>query len=93
MDYHQSKITEIIENGAPIEFYIKRGRRYLKVMMKDSGGSSSVHAFIDRETGDVFKPASIKAPAKGARYSLLQDEDLNWLLGNADWSGGYLYAR
>ena len=93
MDYHQSKIDQIVQNGADIEFYIKRGRRYLKIMMRDSGGHGSVHAFVDRETGDVYKPASIKAPAKIARYSLLQDEDLNWLLENADWSGGYLYLR
>lgn len=93
MDYHQSKIDQIVQNGADIEFYIKRGRKYLKIMMRDSGGHGSVHAFVDRETGDVFKPASIKAPAKIARYSLLQDEDLNWLLQHADWSGGYLYIR
>jgi hypothetical protein len=93
MDYHQSKIDQIVQNGADIEFYIKRGRRYLKIMMRDSGGHGSVHAFVDRETGDVYKPANIKAPAKIARYSLLQDADLNWLLEHADWSGGYLYLK
>jgi len=93
MDYHQSKIDEINEHGAPIEFYVRRGRRYLKIIMKDSGGSKSAHAFVDRETGDVYKSASWKAPAKIARYSLLQDGDRDWLLENADWSGGYLYIR
>ena len=34
---------------------------------------NSVHAFIDQKTGDVFKPASFKAPAKGVRYNVLQD--------------------
>lgn len=91
MDYHQSKIDEIKEHGAPIEFYARRGRRYLKIIMKDSGGSKSAHAFVDRETGDVFKPASWRQPAKDARFSLLQEYDRNWLYNHADWSGGYLY--
>ncbi len=93
MDYHQSKIDYIMDNGADIEFYVKRGRRYLKVMMKDSGGHGSVHAFIDRSSGNVFKPASINAPAKGIRYNILKEGDREYLYTHADWSGGYLYVR
>jgi len=91
--YHAERIQHIKENGADIEFYIKKGKRYLKVIMKDSGSSQSVHAFVDRETGDVYKPAGWKGPAKIARYSLLQDSDREWLYSHADWSGGYLYIR
>ena len=91
--YHADRIQHIKENGADIEFYIKKGKRYLKVIMKDSGSSQSVHAFVDRETGDVYKPAGWKGPAKIARYSLLQDSDREWLYSHADWSGGYLYIR
>ena len=91
--YHARKIEEIKENGADIEFYTKRGKRYIKIIMKDSGGSNSVHAFVDRETGDVYKAASWKQPAKIARFSLLQDSDREWLYLHADWSGGYLYIR
>lgn len=93
MDYHQSKIDQIVQNGADIEFYVKRGSKYLKIMMRDSGGHGSVHAFVDRATGDVYKPASIKAPAKGIRYNILNDESREELYATADWSGGYLYAR
>ena len=46
MDYHQSKIDEIMDNGAPIEFFVRTARKYLKVMMKDSGGSISIHALL-----------------------------------------------
>jgi hypothetical protein len=53
----------------------------------------SIHAFIDKKTGDVYKPASIKAPAKGIRYNLLLIKDREWLLENADWAGGYLYMK
>ena len=93
MDYHQSKIDEIMDHGAPIEFFIRTARKYLKVMMKDSGGSISIHAFVDRNTGDVYKPASVKAPAKGVRYNILNDDNREELYATADWAGGYLYAR
>jgi hypothetical protein len=41
----------------------------------------------------VYKPASIKSPAKGVRYDLRLIKDREWLLENADWSGSYLYSR
>jgi hypothetical protein len=60
-------------------------------MMTTGGGSRSVHAFVDMKTGEVYKPASIKAPAKGVRFNLLVITDREWLLEHADWAGGYLY--
>ena len=61
--------------------------------MMSANGSRSVHAFVDRKTGEVYKPASIKAPAKGVRYDLRLIEQREWLFENADWAGGYLYRR
>ena len=40
--------------------------------METESGSRSVHAFIDKKTGEVYKPASFKAPAKHVRYNLLR---------------------
>jgi len=78
---------------APVyKFVIESGRKYHKLIM-DANGSRSVHAFIDRKSGEVFKPASFKAPAKGVRFNLLLINDREWLLENADWAGGYLYQR
>ena len=51
----------------------------------------SVHCFVDRKTGEVYKAASLNAPAKGVRYDLRLITDRNWLMENADWAGGYLY--
>ena len=53
-------------------FDIKEGRKYIKINMINN--QESVHAFIDRKTGDVFKPASWRGPAKIARYNLLDDK-------------------
>ena len=72
------------------KFYIEEGRKYHKIIM-DANGSRSVHAFIDKKTGDVYKAASFKAPAKGIRFNLCIISDREWLLEHADWAGGYLY--
>jgi len=74
-------------------FTIESGRKYHKIMMTTGGGSRLVHAFVDMKTGEVYKPASFKAPAKNVRYNLLVISDREWLLEHADWAGGYLYAR
>ena len=75
------------------KFYIESGRKYHKLIMETGAGSRSVHAFIDKKTGDVYKPASFKAPAKHVRFNLCIISDREWLLANADWAGGYLYVR
>ena len=78
---------------APVyKFVIETGRKYHKIIM-DANGSRSVHAFVDKKTGEMFKPASFKAPAKHVRFNLLLIKDREWLLENADWAGGYLYMK
>ena len=75
------------------KFYIESGRKYHKIIMETGGGSRSVHAFVDKKTGEVYKPASFKAPAKHVRFNLCIISDREWLLENADWAGGYLYMK
>ncbi len=91
IDYHQSQIDTLQAGNADYDFYLDKGRKYYKLIMKDSGGSQSVHAFIDRNTGDVYKPAGWKGPAKYVRYNLLNEESRERCLEVADWAGGYLY--
>jgi len=59
--------------------------------METDSKSRSVHAFIDKKTGELYKPASVKAPAKGVRFDLRLIKDREYVLENADWAGGYLY--
>ena len=80
-------------NSDPYKFYIESGRKYHKIVMETESQSRSVHAFVDKKTGEVYKPASFKAPAKIVRFNLCLIEDREWLLENADWAGGYLYVR
>jgi hypothetical protein len=91
-EYHQKQIVKLKEGISDYEFYPETGRKYHKIIMV-ANGSRSVHAFVDKKTGEIYKSASWKAPAKGVRYDLRIIEQREWLLENADWSGAYLYAR
>ena len=73
------------------KFYIESGRKYHKLIMETGAGSRSVHAFIDKRFGHVYKPASFKAPAKHIRYNLLVDNSREECFARCDWAGGYLY--
>jgi len=75
------------------KFYIESGRKYHKLIMETEYGSRSVHCFVDKKTGEVYKSASWKTPAKGVRYNLLSIESREECLARADWSGAYLYIR
>jgi len=90
--YHQECIKNLKQGISDYEFTIETGRKYHKIVM-NANGSKSVHAFVDKKTGGLYKSASWKAPAKGERYNLLNDEHREWLLKNATWSSGYLYAK
>ena len=90
--YHEACIEELKNGQCDYDFTVESGRKYHKIIM-DANGSCSVHAFVDKKTGEVYKPASFKAPAKHVRYNLLFIEQREWLLANADWAGGYLYVR
>jgi hypothetical protein len=93
VDYHQQRIDELKNGILPIDYVIETGKKYHKVIMIDGGSSRSVHAFVDKNTGELYKSASWKSPAKGVRYDLRLIKDREYLLKNADWSGGYLYAK
>ena len=104
---YATKRLEEIENGTAnlYKFVVQKGRKYLKIINQqydDMGPNpsyeyknGSVHAFIDRETGDVYKPAGWAKPAKHVRYNLLERSDRNFLFDyrNVGWAGGYLYMR
>ena len=99
------KEIEATENGTAnlMKFVIKNGRKYYKIMQHDfdtfrdrneyrEGG---VHAFVDKKTGEVYKPASYNSPAKHVRYDLRiinQRVQLHNPLFTG-WAGGYLYLR
>jgi len=90
--YHEEQIEKLKAGISDYDFYPLPGRKYHKIIM-NANGSRSVHAFVDKKTGEVYKSASWKSPAKGVRYDLRIINQREWLLQNADWAGSYLYSR
>ena len=90
--YHIACIQDLRNGKCDYDYTFETGRKYHKIIM-NAAGSRSVHAFVDKKTGEVYKSASFKSPAKGVRYDLRLIEQREWLFENADWAGGYLYAK
>ena len=102
---YSRKEIEATKNGTAnlMKFKVYSGRRYYKIVAQEydtfrdrneyrDGG---VHAFVDRNTGEVYKPASWKSPAKHVRYDLRIINDRAKLHdpNYTGWAGGYLYMR
>ena len=69
------------------------GPKYIKIHDTENGQKRSIHAFIDKQTGDLFKPAGVNAPAKGARGNVTNKDFMSKLKTRFDTHGGHLYAR
>ena len=102
--YYQEQLEEI-ENGTAnlYKWDYKVGKKFIKVFNlqydtfrdRNEYRAGSVTAFIDKNTGEVYKPASWKAPAKHVRFDLRIIKEREFLLNpkNCDWAGGHLYMR
>ena len=99
---------DAIENGTAnlMKFKVYTGKRYYKIVQQEfetwegsrnygKYADGSVHCFVDKETGDVYKAASWAAPAKHIRFTFQNVDHLKFLLNpdNVGWAGGYLYIR
>ena len=104
--YYKEEL-EKIENGTAnlYKFDYEVGKKYIKVFNLQYQEScdyynrpagyraGSVTAFIDKNTGEVYKPASWKAPAKHVRFDMRDQNQREYMYANCDWAGGYLYMR
>ena len=103
-EYAREQLDEI-ENGTAKLMYFKvnTGKKYYKIVQmnfdtfqnRNEYREGSVHAFVDKKTGQVYKPASWQAPAKHVRYDLriIREREFLFNSNNTDWAGGYLYLR
>ena len=99
-NYPKEELKRIEDGTANLmKFEIREGKKYYKIVQvefRTEYGDSSVHSFVDKNTGDVYKPASWRSPAtKHVRFTFQKPEDIRFLLNpiNVDWAGGYLYLR
>ena len=106
-EYARKQLDEI-ENGTAnlMWFKVKTGKKYYKIVQQEfetwEGSKyygqyrdASVHAFVDKKTGQVFKPASWQAPARHVRFDLriIKEREFLFNYKNTGWAGGYLYLR
>lgn len=94
VEYHRQQIDKLCEGEGVDNFVFTLGKKYAKIIhVTYHGKQRSAHAFVDLQTGDVYKSASWQALAKGIRYNLLDDKSREEMYRRADWAGGYLYLR
>ena len=67
--YHEDRIQEFKDGKCDYDFVIESGRKYHKVVMVSN--QRSVHAFVDKKTGELYKAASWRGPAKDVRLTYL----------------------
>ena len=103
--YSANQLVKIMQGKANLDrFRYSEGKKYYKVTREEYDEKTgywrdtTVHAFIGltkENLGDVFKPASWKAPAKHVRFSFCNKKDLLFLTDPrcVGWAGGYLYLR
>ena len=103
-DYTTNQLKAVEDGTANLmRFRIQNGKRYYKVIQQDydtfqdrneyrDGG---VHAFVDKNTGEVYKPASWKSPAKIVRYDMrvINQREICHNPMLTTWAGGWLYLR
>jgi len=84
-----------IESGTPVYHQLEYevGRKYIKVWSYLVNGGERLNGrscwrFVDKNTGECYKPASYKAPAKGVRYLITQLADNPHI---CDAYGSFLY--
>lgn len=82
-------------NIEPPAFGFEIGSKFIRIY-QESGSHRSVHAFLDRATGDVIKPAGWKAPQRdkdglAVRYRLADPLDKKRCFDSIDPYGSYLY--
>ena len=69
------------------------GRKFVKIIISRTerhGAHRHVHAFVNKETGSLYKPAGWKGPVQDERYNLLTE--MGMVKRVIDAYGTYLYA-
>ena len=106
-EYAKQQLEEIKNGTANLMWFkVYSGKKYYKIVQQQfetwEGSKyygqyrdASVHAFVDKKTGQVFKPAGWAKPAKHVRFDMRIISERNFVHNpnNTGWAGGYLYLR
>ena len=96
MNYLEGRFTEESNSSDkyPDRYSVKmiKGRRFDKIVYDNKYDFNYIHCFVERNTGNIYKPASWRGPnTKGncIRGSIYEKESFK----NADRFGGWLYLE
>ena len=97
-DYATKQLKRINDGTEKLTQFVSReGRKYYKLNQQEWRDGeyvdTSVHCFVNKNTGEVHKPASWKSPLKNVRYDLRIINQREYVYENCDWAGGWLYLR
>ena len=94
----ESFANALNEKFQDYEFSVEAGIKFDKIVQRNRNrlngySNGSVHAFVERSSGDLIKAAGYKTPAKwknswATQYNLVNDFDR--AVAEADQYGGYL---
>ena len=81
-----------------MKFRAIEGKKYYKVVQQEFDEDRqeyrdrSVNSFVDKKTGEVYKAASWKSPAKGVRFDMriINQRNLMHNPNYVDWASGHL---
>lgn len=86
--------------GWKTDFRVDKGRKYSRVAIarfleREANKERywSAYFFVDNETGDIYKAAGWKAPAKTIRYNIMTAEGLAKMTAVCDPHTAFLYIR
>ena len=106
-EYAREQLDEIKNGTANLMWFkVYSGKKYYKIVQQEfetwEGSKyygqyrdASVHAFVDKKTGQIYKPAGWAKPAKHVRFDMRIISERNFVHNpdNTGWAGGYLYLR
>ena len=108
-DYAKQQLKELEDGTANLmKFRIQEGRKYYKIIqqeyreyneyypnLKEGYRDTTVHSFVDKNTGEVYMAASWSKPAKHVRFDMrvIRDRTLMHTPSFVTWNTGYLYMR
>ncbi|AGN12131.1 hypothetical protein PRAG_00194 [Prochlorococcus phage P-SSM3] len=106
-EYAKQQLEEIKNGTANLMWFkVYSGKKYYKIVQQQfetwEGSKyygqyrdASVHAFVDKKTGQIYKPAGWAKPAKHVRFDMRIISERNFVHNpdNTGWAGGYLYLR
>ena len=106
-EYAKQQLDEIKNGTANLMWFkVYSGKKYYKIVQQQfetwEGSKyygqyrdASVHAFVDKKTGQIYKPAGWAKPAKHVRFAMRIISERNFVHNpnNTGWAGGYLYLR